>query len=90
MAIRAKFRCMTVEQSTDQPRTEERYVNGEVASVSVWARTYRFSANYAQDVPEDQRFSLATPAGNLTLVVDKPDVVFEPGRSYYLDFTPAD
>ena len=40
---------------------------------------------------EDGRFTKATPWGELRMNVDNPDaaIQFEPGKSYYLDFTPA-
>ena len=41
--------------------------------------------------PEDQRFSKATPSGSLRMQVDNPAALeqFEPGKAYYLDFTPV-
>lgn len=39
--------------------------------------------------PEDNEFSKATPAGDLSMTVDNPEVngFFYPGNTYYLDFT---
>ncbi|WPE19945.1 hypothetical protein [Shinella zoogloeoides] len=48
---------------------------------------------YSEDVQsEDGRFTTATPWGELRMNVDNPSaaIQFQPGRSYYLDFTPAD
>ncbi|RVO74424.1 hypothetical protein [Sinorhizobium medicae] len=48
---------------------------------------------YAEDIQsEDGRFTKATPWGELRMNVDNPDaaIQFEPGKSYYLDFTPAE
>ncbi len=48
---------------------------------------------YSEDIQsEDSRFTKATPWGELRMLVDNPDaaIVFEPGKSYNLDFTPAD
>lgn len=53
------------------------------------ARTYRFQAAYDLDLPEDQRYSKYTPSGSLDITVDNPNVAFELGRHYYLDFTPV-
>lgn len=41
---------------------------------------------------ENQQFFLATPVGRIELSVTNPDAVgfFQPGKSYYVDFTPAD
>jgi hypothetical protein len=89
---RAKFRCTSVEQSSDQPAEVQRYVGaGEApATYPTWPRTFRFSAVYDQSVPEDQRYAQATPSGSLTMQVDNPAVMFKPGADYYLDITPTD
>ena len=77
MNVRAKFTCIS--------ETHRRWsVNSDPS------RSYEFQAVYDQDTPEDQRFAKATPTGSLQIGVDNPAVVFEPGRSYYLDFTPVD
>lgn len=73
MAVRAKFKCSSV----------ERFGNTEAAN-------YRFSAVTDQSTPENQRYARYTPSGELRIYVDNPAVVFEPGKDYYLDFTPAD
>jgi hypothetical protein len=86
--VRAKFRCNTVELATREPVEVERYSGGgERSTVRTWPRTYRFSAVYASEIPEDQRYAQATPWADLTMRVDNPDVSFEPGQNYYLDFT---
>ncbi|QTU64210.1 hypothetical protein [Streptomyces scabiei] len=78
MAIRAKFRCNTETHKKWGPNDSQ------------VARSYEFSAVYDENLPEDQRYAKASPSGSLTIQVDNPAVSFEPGRSYYLDFTPAD
>ncbi|HLP66756.1 MAG TPA: hypothetical protein VK181_04480 [Rhizobium sp.] len=48
---------------------------------------------YSEDIQsEDGRFTKATPWGELRMNVDNPNaaIQFEPGKSYYLDFTPVD
>lgn len=48
---------------------------------------------YSEDIQsEDGRFTKATPWGELRMNVDNPDaaIQFEPGKSCYLDFTPAE
>ncbi len=72
--VRAKFRCQSVER---------------FSSKSAGPRTFKFSAEYDASVPEDERYAKYTPSGSLTIHVDNPNVVFEPGQSYYLDFTPV-
>ena len=78
MPVRAKFRCST--------ETHKRWGPEE----SQASRSYEFMAVYDPAVPEDRRYAKASPSGSLTIQVDNPAVVFEPGKSYYLDFTPVD
>lgn len=78
MAVRAKFRCMSETHKKWGP--EDSHVT----------RSYEFMAVYDEITPEDRRFAKATPSGSITITVDNPAVVFEPGRSYYLDFTPVE
>ncbi|MFI6249059.1 hypothetical protein [Streptomyces sp. NPDC051016] len=88
---RAKFMCRSVEQTSTGPTEVKRYHNdAQQPSYMTWPRTYRFAAVYDTTVPEDQRYAQATPIGELKIQVDNPAVVFEPGKQYYLDFTPAD
>lgn len=61
-----------------------------VETFAAGTRTFRFSAEYDTSVPEDQRYARYTPSGELRLAVDNPNVSFEPGISYYLDFTPVE
>jgi hypothetical protein len=50
---------------------------------------YEFTAVHDNDTPENERYSLYTPTGSLTLTVTNPAVSFTPGAYYYLDFTAA-
>lgn len=92
MTVRAKFRCNSVEQSSNGPVETLRYASGktEPSGVFTWPRTYRFSPQYDASVPEDQRYAMASPMGELRIQVDNPAVSFEPGAQYYLDFTPVE
>lgn len=76
--VRAKFKCMHYTQHA-----------GYKAGVR-GSREFHFEAVCADEVPENQRFHKATPSGKLSMWVDNEAVDFEPGKSYYLDFTPAD
>lgn len=76
--VRAKFRC-TFE-------THKKWG----ADPEAVTRSYEFMAAYDPEIPEDQRYAKTTPSGSLTIAVDNPNVTFEPGKAYYLDFTPAD
>jgi hypothetical protein len=78
MPVRAKFRCTF--ETLKKWGPEDSQVT----------RSYEFMAAYDPAVPEDQRYAKASPSGSLTIQVDNPAVTFEPGKSYYLDFTPAD
>jgi hypothetical protein len=51
---------------------------------------YEFTAVHDNDTPENERYSKYTPVGSLKFTVTNPAVSFEPGKQYYLDFTPAD
>jgi hypothetical protein len=73
MAVRAKFHCSR-EKKVDWNAT---------------LRIYEFNAVCADEVPENQRYHKYTPSGTLLISVDNPEVKFEVGKSYYLDFTPA-
>jgi hypothetical protein len=53
-----------------------------------------FTPQYNPETPEDQRFSKASPTGEMKIVVDNPPVVeywaARMGKQFYLDFTEAD
>lgn len=72
---RAKFRCVSVEIFGTAPDAQ---------------RNFRFSAVYDESVPEDQRYARYAPVGNLQITVTNPNVSFDLGKSYYLDFTPVE
>ena len=76
--VRAKFKCNHFIQHAGW----QKGVPG--------SREYHFDAVCADEVPENQRFHKATPSGKLSMYVDNHDVSFEPGKSYYLDFTEAE
>ena len=42
--------------------------------------------------PEDNTFAKATPGASLDMLVSNPELVgkFDPGETFYVDFTPAD
>lgn len=51
----------------------------------------RLSCQYDDTIPEDQRFTKATPWGDATLAIDNPSALefFKIGGTYYLDFKEA-
>lgn len=75
MAVRAKFRV----SEHRQPAYNKQ------------ARTIVLEAQYDQSIPEDQRYSEATPSGRVEMFVTNPAAIeqFELGKSFYLDFTPV-
>jgi len=74
--VRAKFRCNTAVPLGDATDTRA-------------PRSFKFNAVTDDGTPENERYHTATPWGSLELSVDNPAVSVEPGRAYYLDFTPA-
>jgi hypothetical protein len=76
--VRAKFKCSHFTQHASW----QKGVPGP--------REYFFEAVCADEVPENQRFHQATPSGKLSMYVDNRAVSFEPGKSYYLDFSEAE
>ena len=74
--VRAKFRCSHFTQHAG-------YAGAKGCT------EYQFDAVCADEVPENQRYHQATPSGKLTITLTNHAVSFEPGKHYYLDFSPA-
>lgn len=70
MAIRAKFKCISV--------TNLEYGN------SVKLEPVQSGSE------ENEKFFDMTPWGEMEMGTVNPDVKFEPGKEYYLDFLPAE
>lgn len=79
MAVRAKLRLSNI-------RTDQWHKDLPPQ------KTLRFDAQYDDSIPEDKRFQKATPSGHCELQIDNEAAVaqFEVGKSYYVDFTPAE
>lgn len=47
---------------------------------------------YDDGNPENKTWSKYTPSGEVRLFITNPDAIaaFDPGKSYFVDFTPAD
>ena len=73
MKTRGKFNCQSV----------------KTYGSSYSAREYEFNAVCNDGTPENERYHKYTPSGSVRIAVDNPDVVFEPGKSYYVDFSEA-
>lgn len=73
--VRAKFRLTEI-HNLSWSQTAQRFV---------------FEAQYDQSIPEDQRFSTATPTGRFEMTVDNPAAQqqFKLGEAYYFDATPV-
>ncbi len=82
MSIRAKFYCVEV------AKTASGIGSGTTGE------QVKLAAVYGGNDPNDpnKAWSKWTPSGQLTLHITNPDAVgqFEPGKTYFLDITPAD
>jgi hypothetical protein len=63
----------------------------ETANAGTTAKNLTFQPRYDTSIPEDQRYSKATPSGELKMYVDNPAALeqLKLGQDYYLDFTPV-
>ncbi len=52
-------------------------------------RVYTFSAVCNEGTPENDRFHKYTPSGSIEITVDNPNVKFELGKMYFVDFSEA-
>jgi hypothetical protein len=66
-----------------------KFLCNSVNQVGVEAIVYSFVPVCADEIPENQRFHKYTPGGRLEMQVNNPEVKFEYGKSYYLDFSEA-
>lgn len=79
MKVQAKMKCFHVDHlKTNDPSD----VAADIRMVPV----------YDDGNPENKSWSKWTPSGEVRLFVTNPDAIaqFEPGKSYYVDFTRAD
>lgn len=104
MTTRAKFRCNSVTLvRVTKVRPEVVYGDGGYRDTegNLLARNEAFFDFDQPTVvlnpvsggtPENETFFAASPAGELRLTIDNPAgaEIFELGKEYYVDFTPAD
>lgn len=71
-------------------------VRAKVTCESIEGNAVKFHTVYETDEqkgadPENVRFTKATPWGNISLGIDNPVALeqFAVGKSYYVDFSPA-
>jgi hypothetical protein len=83
MNSRAKFTCNSVKKyaSTRWDETGQKPTPGFLFA-------YEFNA-VTDGSAENKKFFASTPGGSLTITAVRDDL-FEPGKSYYLDFTEAE
>jgi hypothetical protein len=74
--------------------TRTKFVCNSKKQLVGWAGTQSFVYEYSfspvmDGSAENRAFYASTPSGNIQLTAVRQDL-FEPGKAYYLDFTPAD
>ena len=65
----------------------------ESVTKTTYCEELKFSAVYSGDKnSEDNTFSKATPSASLTMSITNEALhgTFQPGQSFYVDFTPAE
>lgn len=80
MNIRAKFICLGVTETRDDTTKDKE------------SETINLHAVYSSDPNSDNaQWSKWTPAGSVQMTINNPAAfgAFEPGKEYFLDFTPA-
>jgi hypothetical protein len=82
MSVRAKFYCAAKVQRANQPYNNQPNPIYE---------TFEFFPVQGNN-EENKKFFSASPSGKLEIGVMNPEAAkqFEVGKSYYLDFTPAE
>lgn len=77
MNVRCKFRCKAIEPQEGMDPPQSKVT---------------FTAEYDQNLPEDQSFSKWTPAGEFWAIISNPRALaaLEVGKRYYIDLSPAD
>jgi len=73
-------------------RAKFRFIEKTDMHWSSTAKKLVFQPEYDTSIPEDQRFAKATPSGRFEMTVDNPSALeqFELGKTYYVDFAPAE
>lgn len=83
MSVRAKFNCISTKKyaSTVWDKDGKKPQQG-------FAYSYEFQVVTGTS-EENKGFYASTPSGTITIGAVRDDL-FQPGKSYYVDFTPAD
>ena len=83
MNVRAKFYCTSVTRMMGTANNPE---TGKYESCVVF--DYKFNA-VSSGSDENKKFFASTPSGSMSLSSVRDDL-FEVGKEYYLDFSPAE
>lgn len=89
MTVRAKFWVSAVE-----PQTANVHIGNDEHGNWVWGEQEVYTVTLypvTGGSPENEKFYASTPGGEIKLGVINAGAVaqFEPGKTYYVDFTPA-
>jgi hypothetical protein len=91
MKVRAKFRCDRISHSIGSKSVTDD--KGAVKWVPTPLRSVTLNPVYANSDPahENSKFWAATPSGTIELgtINEEAAAIFELGKEYYVDFTPA-
>lgn len=80
MNVRAKFMCYSVRKTYTTKWVEGKATLG-------YLYDYEFHVVHG-DTEENKKFFASTPSGTVNLMSIRDDL-FDPGKEYYLDFSPA-
>lgn len=63
----------------------------EVTTFLGSVKRYKFTTQYDPSIEADRQFTLLTPSGELTVLIDNPKVVegLNIDEDYYIDITPV-
>ena len=79
MSVRGKFHCNSIEVHPNWMHKGEK------------THVVKLTAVGDDGTAENKRFAAATPSGSIEMTVDNPQAqVFEPGKEYFVDFTPVE
>jgi hypothetical protein len=96
MTVRAKFVCSGIHQFPSSRETDGGKIEACIASKISMSAVYESPPQDSKDrgnaAVENRIFGRATPSAALemTIMNDEAAAKFKVGKSYYLDFSPAD
>jgi len=74
-----------------EPITVRAKMMCSVVHKQMYGEEVEFSCQYDPMLPEDKRFSEATPSGSMRIMITTTSLLgyYQPGQCYYLDMTPV-